>query len=85
MKTHVADTVELFDAVVEFVKLPQPRNSVQQVMHTPLHEVFQNQEGNKLDPKWRIGQELYLLRDRKAPAFERTPQRLQSPIGKIGK
>ncbi len=58
MKSEVADPVELFDGVVEFVELPQPGNAMEQDMDAPFKKVFQEKERDKLQPERLLAKEV---------------------------
>ncbi len=70
MKTEVADPVQFLDAVVQFVKLPQPRHDVQQPVDIPFEEIFQQEEGNELQPQRRTGHQRKLFRNGQARGMQ---------------
>src|SRR5262245_5087644 len=66
VETHVADPIQLFDAVMQFVEFPEPGNSVQQAMDIPLDEIFEDKENSKLQPQRRALHERKGFRHRQA-------------------
>jgi hypothetical protein len=57
VKPEIPDPVELLDAVVQLVELPEPRNVVQQPVDVPLDEILDHQHDQELGPQRQIGEQ----------------------------
>ena len=83
VKSHVSDPIQLPDTMVEFMKLPQARNAVEQIMYAPLKEVLCDQEHDELHPEGRMRKQRDgFMTGRGSPAEDLTG-RLQRPTGQI--
>lgn len=74
VKAEVADPVQLLDAVMQFVKLPQPRHIVQQTVDIPLDEILRHEENDKLQPERRARHQSQRFRDGQAQLVEEAIQ-----------